>query len=220
MKYIETIEWWQRILFPNDPIRAYFEKIFAQIEEKYSYLNEKTPQKAKLAELKPKNWKVGDLVYRHSEITSKDNGSYVITAIRGDLLTIRHTRTYFKTWIHIPWIDDSRHKYYSRPPEKETIWKYQTDFLWREDGTFERYTYMIGNEKPISYHADFCIGDWLWFCVPQRAPVLATIRSIDKGRGIYWVEINMAGRPVIVPVHINEVHSTTSPWWSKPMNVS
>ena len=146
MKYTETIEWWQRILFPNDPIRDYFEKVFAQIEEKYSYLN--------------------------------------------------------------------------RPPDGKAMWTYQHDFLWREDGTFERYTYMVGNAKPMSYHADFCIGDWLWFCVPQHAPVLATIRSIDKGRGIYWVEINMAGRPAIVPVHTNEVNSTTSPWWSKPMNVS
>lgn len=220
MKYIETIEWWQHILFPNDPIRDYFEKVFAQIEDKYSYLNEKTPQKAKPAELNSKHWKVGDLVYRHSEIPSEDNGSYVITAIRGDLLTIRHARTYFKTWIHIPWIDGNRSKYYSRRPEKETVWTQHTNFLWRKDGTFERYTYMVGNEKPMYYHTDFCIGDWLWFCVPQRAPVLATIRSIDKGRGIYWVEINMEGRPEIVPVHINEVHSTTSPWWSKPMNVS
>ena len=48
LKYTETIEWWQRILFPNDPIRAYFEKIFAQIEEKYSYLNEKLRRKQSL----------------------------------------------------------------------------------------------------------------------------------------------------------------------------
>lgn len=47
MKYTETIEWWQRILFPNDPIRAYFEKIFAQIEEKYSYLNKKNSAESK-----------------------------------------------------------------------------------------------------------------------------------------------------------------------------
>ena len=118
----------------------------------------KTPQKAKPAELKPQNWKVGDLVDRHSEIPSKDNGSYVITAIRGNLLTIRHTRTYFKTWIHIPWIDNNRSEYYSRPPEKETIWKYQTDFLWREDGTFERYTYMIGNENQCLTMLIFVLG--------------------------------------------------------------